>query len=150
MLIVEYPGYSLYQGESSEEAVLEDTDHVWLFVTRVLNFHPKEVFVIGRSIGSGPSVHLCHNYECGGMTLISPFTSLKDAANHNFGMIGSSLIKQRFDNLSKMPKLQCPALMIHGKDDLLIPFQQSHALYRKFVSFKTVAPSQPRFLFTVA
>ena len=128
---MEYPGYGIYDGVSSEHAILDDTDHVWRFATRVLNFHPKEIFIIGRSIGSGASVHLCHNYECGAMTLISPFTSLKDAANFNFGFIGSSLIKQRFDNLTKMAKIKCPVLLIHGKDDVLIPYKHSHDLYRK-------------------
>ena len=129
-LLIEYPGYSLYQGTSSEEAVLDDTEHVWNFVTKVLNFHPKEIFVMGRSIGSGPSIHLCHQVECGGLIVISPFTSIKDAVGHNFGFIGSSLVKQRFDNLSKIKEVKCPCLFIHGKDDSLIPYQQSHNLYR--------------------
>ena len=65
------------------------------------------------------------------MVLISPFTSIKDAAKHTFGSIGSSIIKQRFDNLGKIESVKCPCLFIHGKEDSLIPYEHSKTLYTK-------------------
>jgi abhydrolase domain-containing protein 17 len=108
---------------------LNDLEPIWLFVTKVMNFQPKDILVMGRSIGSGPACHFATMFECGALALISPFTSIKAVAEHNFGSIAARLLSQRFDNLSKIDKIRCPCLFIHGKEDTLIPYQHSKELY---------------------
>jgi hypothetical protein len=130
-LLVEYPGYSIYPGEPSEEQIIRDIDPVWNFLTNIMNFEPTDVLVMGRSIGSGPATHFATQHPCGALVLISPFTSLKSVAKYNFGSIASSLVNQRFDNESKILNVQCPCLFLHGKEDTLIPFDQSKTLYSR-------------------
>lgn len=131
MLLVEFPGYSIYPGEATEENIIKDIEPVWNFVTKILKFERQDILVMGRSIGTGPATHMAYQYQCGGLVLISPFTSLKCVAKHNFWSLGSSLLKQRFDNENKMKDINCPCLFIHGKDDTLIPFTHSKALYSR-------------------
>lgn len=130
-MIVEYPGYGIYPGSPTEEAILGDIDPVWIFLTKVMKFQPHDILVMGRSIGSGPATHMACNYECGALTLISPFRSIKTVALDNFGTLASKLLSQRFDNESKISQVKCPCLFIHGKDDSLIPFEHSKTLYSK-------------------
>lgn len=128
---MEYPGYGVYPGEPTEEGVFRDIEPVHQFVTKVLGFSDEDVIVMGRSIGSGPSIEYCTRYPAGGLITISPFTSILDAANFNFGILAKSLLKQRFDNLSKIEHIKVPCLFIHGKDDKVVPSSQSEQLYKK-------------------
>lgn len=128
-LLVEYPGYGIYPGSAAEEDILSDLEPVWLFVTKVMNFQPKDVLVMGRSIGSGPACHFATSFDCGALALVSPFLSIKAVAQHNFGSLAAKLLTQRFDNISKIDKIRCPCLFIHGKEDSLIPYTHSKELY---------------------
>ena len=56
-MIIEYPGYSIYKGETSEESILADIEPVWNFVVNILKFERQDLLVMGRSIGSGPATH---------------------------------------------------------------------------------------------
>lgn len=97
-----------------------------------MKFEPQDIVVMGRSIGGGPATHLASMHKFGGLVLISPFTSLKCVAKHNFGGFGSSFVKQRFNNEEKIKQVMCPCLFIHGKEDSLIPYEHSKTLYSKF------------------
>ena len=130
-MIIEYPGYSIYKGETSEESILADIEPVWNFVINILKFERQDLLIMGRSIGSGPATHFASSHQVGGLVLISGFTSLKCVVKHNFGSIGSSFIKQRFHNEEKIKKIKCPCLFIHGADDALIPPQHSKTLYSR-------------------
>jgi hypothetical protein len=134
VLLVEYPGYSVYPGNTTEQGVLGDIDPIYNFLTEVASFQSSDIILMGRSIGSGPATHFGNSYPVGGLVLISPFTSLKSAAQHNFTSVASVLVKQRFDNETKMAEIKCPCLFIHGKDDSLVPFTHSRTLYGSFRS----------------
>ena len=110
---------------------MADIDPVWNFVTKVINFLPQDVLIMGRSIGTGAATVLASTHPCGALVLISPFTSLKSVVKYNFGGIASSLVTQRFDNQTRMVNIKCPCLFIHGKEDLLIPFDHSKTLYSR-------------------
>lgn len=140
VLLVEYPGYSIYPGNPTEQGVLGDIEPIYNFLTEVVKFQPNDIILMGRSIGSGPATHFGHNYPVGGLVLISPFTSLKSAAQHNFTSVASVLVKQRFDNQTKMAEIKCPCLFIHGKDDTLVPYTHSRTLYGSKHMTKTSVP----------
>lgn len=129
MLLAEYIGYSIYPGDSNEERILSDTLHVWNYATKVLGFQTSDIVIMGRSIGTGPSLHLSTEITPAALCLISPFTSIKDATKYNYGGIASSVLKERFNNKEKIEKVNCPVLFIHGKEDSLIPFDDSRKLY---------------------
>lgn len=131
--MVEYPGYSIYPGEPTEDGILKDLEPVWNFVTNIMNFELDDVLVMGRSIGSGPATHFATQFPVGALVLISPFTSLKCVAKYNFGSIASSLVSQRFENEAKILNVQSPCLFIHGKEDSLIPFEHSKTLYSSLI-----------------
>lgn len=83
------------------------------------------MFLMGRSLGSGPACCLASKYPVAGLVLISAFTSVLDVASEHFGFFGKLLLKNRFDNLENIKKVKCPTLIIHGTEDSLVPF--SHA-----------------------
>jgi esterase/lipase len=54
---VEYPSYSYYKGEPSEEKLYEDSETVLNFVNTVLQVPIGNIMVLGRSLGGGPALH---------------------------------------------------------------------------------------------
>ena len=94
-LIIEYPGYSVYLHDKDAEIIQEDALCVFDFLKDELNFDPSNIFVFGRSIGSGPATYVSAKRNPGAMILMSPFTSLQEAADGLVGFL-KYFVKERF------------------------------------------------------
>lgn len=129
MLVVEYCGYGIYPGSSEQERLEMDSLAVWNYATKVLNFKPQNIIVMGRSIGSGSAVYLATQVNPGALCLISPFTSIKDVVKFNYGALASSMLKERFCNRERISQVTSPVLFIHGREDKLISYNDSKTLY---------------------
>lgn len=75
-------------------------------------------------MGSGPACKLASDYFIKALILMSPFTSIKEAANSLVGFL-SIILKDRFRNIDIISKVKSPILLIHGKADKLIPYDHS-------------------------
>ena len=126
VMAVEYPGYGVYEDSEgpSEEKIFRDADIVYNFVQAMTLLKQKDIILLGRSLGSGPSTYLASKYEPGGLILMSPYTSMKAVATSKVGWL-SVLLAQQFDNLSKMETVYCPTFIVHGQKDALIPMEQA-------------------------
>lgn len=131
-LAVEYPGYGLYEGSVSEATMMEDAEVILNFIKEELRLDPEHVVVVGRSLGSGPAVHLAANYNIKGLVLISAFTSIRDVVKDKVGSIISCLISERFKNLEKISLSQCPVCIVHGKEDTVVNKEHGNKLASKF------------------
>ena len=81
--------------------------------------------MIGRSIGTGPASHLASVRTIAALILASPYLSIRDIAKSKIGSWAKYLIKEKFRNCDKIPKVECPILFIHGMIDNLIPYTHS-------------------------
>jgi len=125
----EYPGYGIYSGSSSEKKVLIDAETVYNHLLNELKISEENIFLFGRSIGSGPATWLASIKNPGMLILMSPFTSIRAVAKHLGGPLARLLVKERFKNLDFMKDVKCPVFIIHGKKDNLIPPLQAVKLY---------------------
>lgn len=98
VLAVEYPGYSVYEGIASSEQIEKDACTVVSFLCDRIGFDIRNLMVVGRSIGSGPAVHVASIFNVGGLVLLSPFLSLCEVVSDLYGKMASNLLKQRFNN----------------------------------------------------
>ena len=58
VLIPEYPGYGMALGEANEVSVMRAVRAAYTFATRGLGWQADDVFLFGRSIGTGPAVQV--------------------------------------------------------------------------------------------
>ena len=79
----------------------------------------------GRSIGSGPSSYLAEKYDVAGVVLHS---GLMSAFRVVFNLRWT-LPFDKFPNIDRMPNVECPVFIIHGKRDEIVPFYHARELH---------------------
>ena len=127
VLAIEYPGYGLYKSKCSAKLMLNDAETVYEFIKSYFGFQNKDIFVFGRSIGTGPAAHLARYKKIGCLLLMSSFTSIKAVVRNVAGRL-SSLVKERFNNIENIKHVTCPTFLVHGRKDSLIPYSHSQRL----------------------
>ena len=116
----------------SASQIKEDADCVYDFVLNTFTeTKESDILVVGRSMGSGPSIHLASTRNPGGLICVSAYTSIKNVVNDNVGFL-SFLVAEQFDNLKAIKKIELntPVLLIHGELDTLVGKHHSEQLLK--------------------
>jgi fermentation-respiration switch protein FrsA (DUF1100 family) len=125
VIAYDYPGYGASPGSPSESSVNSAAEAVYSHL-RVKGVPENKIIIWGRSIGGGPATALARNHSVDALILESAFMSA-------FRVVTKVKIMplDKFDNLAKIDKVECPTFFIHGKLDRVIPFFHGKALYEK-------------------
>jgi pimeloyl-ACP methyl ester carboxylesterase len=134
-LLVSYPGYGGSEGAPSAAAITADAlrwyDHA------VADLKPSQVFVFGRSLGSGPAVQVASVRPVAGAILVTPFDSLAAVAKRHYGYLPIDLLlKHRFDSDALAPRIVVPLLCIAAERDTVIPPDHARRLYEAWAGPK--------------
>jgi len=114
VLLVEYPGYGRSTGAPSEAAIRVAMDAAYDRVIADPRVDRDRIVGFGRSLGGGA------------IGLLSTFPSLDIfAADYR---VPAFLMRDRFDNLAAVRAFKGPILVIHGRNDELIPWPQAERL----------------------
>ena len=124
IVIMEYPGYSIYKGESDANKILQNTEIVYEFIKEKFNLSDKNIFIFGRSIGTSPAIYLASRKKPNALFVISSFTSIRAVADNLVGPL-KYLLKDRFNSKEYIKNVTCPILFIHGQSDPLIPYKET-------------------------
>ena len=127
----DYPGYGLSSGSPSEAGIYESTRVALDYLRKNHGITPEKLVVYGRSMGGGAAVDLATKEPVAGLILESAFTSVYRVMTH-----WKLLPFDQFENLKKIPSVRCPVLVIHGKEDHIVPFYHGEALYAAVKSKK--------------
>lgn len=129
ILAPEYPGYGRdIRCSPSEESVLNQS----VDICNKLWSLGIDVHLFGYSIGSGPAVYAASRlkHKIKSLTLLAPFTSIRDVAEQTFSYIPRALIPDYFNNQEAIAEVTCPIVFIHGTLDQNIPISHSRLLLR--------------------
>ena len=124
IIIVEYPGYSIYNKEPSTDEVLENTTIIYDYIKEIFDLSDKNIFIFGRSIGTSPAIYLSSIRKPNALIIVSAFTSIKAVADNLVGFL-KILVKERLISVDYIKNVTCPILFIHGQKDPLIPFKET-------------------------
>jgi len=110
----------------------KDGEAVLKWVSKNTNLNRDQIIIYGESLGSGVAVELGIKYSFLSIVLEAPFTSISDIAKKRYKIYPSKLlVKDKFDNFSKIDKLKSPLLIISGKKDEIVPHHHSLKLLNK-------------------
>jgi pimeloyl-ACP methyl ester carboxylesterase len=134
LLLIDYRGYgSSTPIDPNETTVNRDAEASLDYLLRVRMIAPGKVWLLGRSIGSGPATDLAmKNRRLGGLILESAFSSIDDAAAGfwYFRIYPLALmLRTHFDNLTKISSVRVPVLIICGTADTLTPASMAEKLF---------------------
>eukprot|EP00698_Gefionella_okellyi_P012234 TRINITY_DN3285_c0_g1_i2.p2 TRINITY_DN3285_c0_g1~~TRINITY_DN3285_c0_g1_i2.p2 ORF type:complete len:131 (+),score=27.22 TRINITY_DN3285_c0_g1_i2:725-1117(+) len=84
---------------------------------------------VGRSVGTGPTVHEAARQPAAscflGVMLISPLLSAFRVG------LGRTLPFDKFCNIDKIGKIECPVFILHGDSDEVVPFAHGQELHKR-------------------
>lgn len=67
-----------------------------------LGFKPKDVFMFGRSIGTGPATTFARLFNTAGLICVSPYTTIKKVAANVAGSFLSLFMDEHFNNIDSI------------------------------------------------
>jgi len=129
-LIFDYRGYGRSEGEPSEEGTYRDAEAAWRFVTEGRHIPPREVVLFGRSLGAAIAAHLATRHTPGALIIESAFTSVPDLAAELYPFLPARwLARFRYSTQADLVSVLCPLLVVHSRDDEIIPFAHGQRLF---------------------
>jgi len=121
---IEYPGYGLAssEGKPSERSILAAAERGLAYLLEDKSIPRDKLILAGQSLGTGVAMAMAERGFGAKILLFCPFTSLPDVGARVFPFLPVRLLLQdRFDSLARAPRIQIPALVLHGSADELIP-----------------------------
>ena len=125
VLLFDYRGYGNSEGRPGEEGTYRDAQAAYQWL-RVAGFAATNIFAYGESLGGGIATELALREPVGGLILESTFTSTADVGAELFPWLPVRLLSTiKYDNHAKLPRVKVPVLIMHSRDDRLIPYRLS-------------------------
>lgn len=128
LLLVEYPGYGRSSGTPSEQSIRHAFVAAYDALVSRKAIDSSRIVLFGRSLGGGAACALAVERPSAALILMSTFTSVHSMAL-KFG-VPAFLVRDRFNNLEAIKRYPGPVLIIHGKDDSIIPYAHGVKLNR--------------------
>ena len=134
-VVADYRGYGASTGVPTLTDLVQDAHLIFKGVKEELTRRNlrKDLWVMGRSLGSISALELAYHYqeEMKGLIIESGFPSVVRIMRH-FGMPSQGMGLQKIDQecLERIKKIFLPTLIIHGEQDSLIPLENAKDIYQ--------------------
>jgi fermentation-respiration switch protein FrsA (DUF1100 family) len=124
LLMYDYRGYGTSEGRPSVPNTYKDIDAAYQWLVTEKGVDPKTIIAQGRSVGGGPATWLAAHREVGGLVLECTFVSA-----FRVRTVIPLLPWDKYNNLRHIKMISCPVLVIHGREDEVLPFWHGEKLY---------------------
>ena len=122
-LVVQWRGYGGNPGQPSEAGLAEDA-RAGLRSLQEAGVPAARIVLWGESLGTGLAIRLAAEQPraVAAVILESPYTSLLALARMHYPLLPSNLLlRDRYDSLALMPRVEAPMLILQGARDTLVP-----------------------------
>jgi hypothetical protein len=138
LLLVEYPGYGRSAGDPSMESITRIFVAAYDMLAKRKGIDPDRIVLFGRSLGGGAVCALAARRPSKALILMSTFTSVRSFATRY--LVPKFLVRDPFDNLAVVRNYKGPILILHGKQDNVIPYSHGLKLHQaaphsQFISY---------------
>lgn len=146
VFLIDYRGYGLSEGDPELPGALSDIKTGFNWLTEQPSILEKPIFLLGQSLGASMGVHFIATTpnakkHLSAAVIDAAFTGYSDIARHvaNRSWItwslqypASWLMISGYDPIDHISAISpLPLLVIHSRDDNVIPFDHSKQLYSK-------------------
>jgi fermentation-respiration switch protein FrsA (DUF1100 family) len=134
VLIVDYRGYGQSTGKPGEQGTYRDAQAAWDYLVGERGTAPGRIVVFGRSLGGAVGAWLAarlpEKAAPAAVIIESCFTSGADMARRLYPIYPARLLTRlKYPVLDYAARLHSPVLVVHSRDDEIIPFAMGRALH---------------------
>jgi len=131
VLALEYRGYGRSEGKPNERGVYRDAEAAYVYLVKTKGKDPKTIVSFGQSLGTAVATHLAAHHEVGGVVLEAPFLSASRVARKFYWFLPGVglLLRSQFDTEKRLKEINAPILILHCKQDPVLPFQFGQEVY---------------------
>jgi len=132
VLLFDYRGYGRSEGRPGEPGLYRDAQAVWSYLTQERGYTPDEIVLWGRSLGGAVVAELATQVAPRALILESTFTSAVDLGAEVYRWLPVRwMARMRYDTLAKIGDVTCPKLIVHSRDDEIVPFGHGERIYAR-------------------
>lgn len=130
VLIFDYRGYGRSEGKVSEPGTYLDAEAAWRYLTERRRIPEENIVLFGRSLGAVIAARLASRRKPKALIMESSFTSVPDFAASYYWMFPVRwLVRFQYDARMFLRSVECPVLVVHSRDDEIIPFRYGRELF---------------------
>jgi len=129
-LIIDYRGYGESSGKTSEQGTYLDAQSAWDYLVDQRGVPAESIVIFGRSLGGAIGAWLGSHQRPAAVIIESSFSSGVDMGRRLYPFLPVRLITRlRYPVAEYASRLQSPVLVVHSRDDEIIPFAMGEAIY---------------------
>lgn len=130
VFVFDYRGYGRSEGRVHEMGTYTDAQTAWRWL-REKGYAPENIVVLGKSLGGGIASELASRERVGALILQSTFTSIPDIGSELFRWLPVRRLHTiQYDTINRLPRIQSPVLVAHGRADDLIGFHHAEKNFK--------------------
>ncbi len=128
--VFDYRGYGGSAGKPTEVGTYRDAQAAYKWLTEVKCVAPGQIILFGRSLGGSIAAHLAQGADVRGLVVESAFTSYPDIGAKFYPyMPVRPFARFKYKTREYLSKVRCPVLIMHSRDDELVPFEFGRRLF---------------------
>ena len=129
-LIFDYRGYGRSTGRPSEDGTYRDATAALRYLVDKRKISPDRIVVFGRSLGAAVATWLATQHQAAALIAESAFTSVPDLAADIYPWLPMRWVARfKYNSLDRIAQVEFPVLVVHSRDDEIIPFRHGQQLY---------------------
>ena len=130
VFIFDYRGYGQSRGKPSEKGTYADARGAYAYLTLDRKTDPGKIILYGEFLGGAVAIHLAALVPCGALIAEAAFTSTVNLGKEIYPFLPVRwMVRHKYDSLSKISRINAPILILHSRQDEIIPFRHGQALY---------------------
>jgi pimeloyl-ACP methyl ester carboxylesterase len=136
VFMIDYQGFGKSEGKPTHNNILEDAETALEFALKMEQIKETKIVVLGLSIGGQLGITLASKRPelINAVAVEGTFTSHLDIAlalvSKPLKPIAKAFMKKSYIAKDEVKNLKCPFLVLHSKDDRMIPFWMGETLYK--------------------
>ena len=124
IFILDYRSFGKSEGEIENEEQL-NKDIAIVYKTLTKRYSENKIIITGYSIGSGLATILASENKPKALILQSPYYSFTELSSSRVPFFPDFMKKFQLETYEYLPRIKAPIYIFHGKDDKLIPYENS-------------------------
>lgn len=129
-LIFDYRGYGKSEGKPDEQGTYDDAMAAYNWLIETKRTEPSNIIIYGQSLGGSVAAWLAARVQSRSLVLEGTFTSYLDMAKKFYWYMPVRFFaRYKYNTIEYVTDVHCPVLVIHSKDDEIVPFKFGQRIY---------------------